>query len=200
MRLDRHVLYVRNIEAVVKDAVRFGKRLVGIALAQHVVVRNVRALLRIEDRRDLVGVQIGMDQRRVRLHAFERVEHGGKLLVFDLDEAARLLGDLLGFRRDRRDRLAAELCGADGEEVLILEIQTAALLVVVARDDAAHTFQRLRLGGVDAENLGVRIRAALHLREQRTRKLNIVRKLRGAGDFFDGVKPFYGCTDYLHFS
>ena len=141
-----------------------------------------------------------MDQRRVRLHAFERVEHGGKLLVFDLDEAARFLGDLLGFRRDRRDRLAAELCGADGEEVLILEIQTAALLVVVARDDAAHTFQRLRLGGVDAENLGMRIRAALHLREQRTRKLNIVRKLRGAGDFFDGVKPFYGCTDYLHFS
>ena len=200
VRLDGHVLHVRDVEAVVKHAVRLRKRAVRVALAQDVVVRDVRPLFGIEDGQHLVGVQVRMDERRIRLHAVQRVEHRRQLLILHLDEPAGLFCDLKALGRHSRDRLATELGRADGQEVFVLQIQAAALFIALAGDHAAHALERLRLGGVDGQDLRVRIRAALHLRIQRARETDIVGKLRGTRDFLDGIQPFYGLTDYLHFS
>ena len=198
--LNGHMLYMRDVEAVVEHAVGLGKGLLRVALSENIVVGDVRALLRIEDGQHLVGMQIGVNERRVRLHAFQRVKDRGQLLVFHLDEAAGLLRNLRAFRCDGGHGLTAELCRTHGEKVFVLKIQAAALFVAVAGDHAANAVQRLRLAGVDGEDLCVRIRAALDLRVQRPRETDIVRKLRGTRNLFDGVQPLNGLTYDLHFS
>ena len=47
-----------------------------------------------------------MKQGRARLDGFQRIEQRFQLVVFNLDQFRRGLGDLLGLRRDHRDFLA----------------------------------------------------------------------------------------------
>lgn len=56
----------------------------------------------MEDRGHLVGMQVRMDQRRVRLHALHGVGNGGQLLILHLDQLHGFVGDLRGLGRHGR--------------------------------------------------------------------------------------------------
>ena len=141
VRLDRHMLHVRNVEIVVEHAIRLFKRLVRVAFSQHVVMRDVGSGLRIKDRQHLIGAEVGVDDRSIRLHALQRVRDGGQHFVFHLHELASAARNLRRVRRDSRDRLAAIARFADRDEVSILQIQTRALSITLSRDYAAHAGQ-----------------------------------------------------------
>ena len=51
-------------------------------------------------------VRLVVDDRRAGLHALARVEDGGQLLVLDLDQGQRALGDLLGLGGHRGHAVA----------------------------------------------------------------------------------------------
>ncbi len=198
MRLDGHVLDVRDIEGVLRDVIRLGKALVDVALAELVVVGDVGARHRVEDRGDLVGAQVGMDERRVRLHALDRVGDRRQLLVLHLDQLDRRLRDVQRLRRHRRDGFAAVFRGAHREEVFVLEVEAAAFLIIVARDDALHARQLLRLRRVDAQDFRVRVGAALHLGVEHPGHPDVVHVFRLAGDLLDAVNPVDRCSDCPH--
>ena len=96
----------------------------------------------------------------------ERVEHDGQRLVLDLDQVARVLGDVAVLGDHGRDRLAVvahlldrdhvldDRAGAEGGQ------RRRVLGHVGAGDDADHARQRLRLRGVDGDDARVRVRAA----------------------------------------
>ena len=194
------MLNMGNVEAVVKCLVRFLERLIGVSFAQDIMVGDVGALLRIENRSYLVRMQIRMDQRRVRFHAFQRIKYCRKLFILDFDQFAGFLGKFFGLRSDCRDRLTFELRSSDCQEVFIFQIQTGTFLIVITGNNAAYAFQLFRFARIDLQDLCVCVGAALHLRIQRTGELNIIRELRSSGYFFNGIKPFYGRSDNSHLS
>ncbi|MPN45265.1 hypothetical protein SDC9_192832 [bioreactor metagenome] len=193
------MLHMRNIKAVVKDAVSFRKCLIHVALAQHIVMGDVRARLGIKDREYLIGTKVGMNDRRIGLHALQRVGDGGQHLIFHLDELAGAPRNLRGIRGDGGDRLTAIAGLADREKVLILQIKPRALLVALSRDYAAHTRQGFRGGEIDREDVGMRVRASDDLRIERTGELDVVRKLGGARYLFDRIQAFNGLSYDVHF-
>ena len=192
------MLDMRHIIGVLRYIVGFGETLLHIALAQLEMVRNIGACDWMEDRRDLVATKIRMDNRRVGLHTLDCICNGGQLLIFNLDQIDRLLRDLKRLSRDSRNSLAAEFGRADRQEVFILQIESAALFIVFAGDNALDARQLFSLGGVDAQNLGVRVRAALDLRVQHARHFHIVNIFCLASYLFDSVNTINRYAHAFH--
>ena len=96
----------------------------------------------------------------------ERVEHDRQRLVLDLDQVARVLGDVAVLGDHGRDRLAVVAHLLDRDQVLDDRAgaergeRRRVLGDVGAGHDADDARQRLGLRGVDRDDARVRVRAA----------------------------------------
>ena len=132
---------------------------IGIALTDDVMVGDVGMSLRVEDGNYFICMQLGMDEDGILGHTLHGVIDNGQGLVLDLDQLAGGLGDLRGLGCNGNNGLTAELNGIDCQEVFILQVQTAALGVVVAGDYIMYALQCLGGGNIDAQDLGMGIGA-----------------------------------------
>ncbi len=113
-----------------------------------------------------VRLQLLVDERRAVLLRLERVEHDRQRLVLDLDQVARVLGDVAVVGDHRRhcltvvahlldgDHVLDDLPGAEGRQRRRMPGHVGAC------HDADHARQCLRLRRVDPEDARVRVRAA----------------------------------------
>ena len=142
--------------------------------------------------------------RRAGLERLFDLEHRRELLVVDAHFRQRLERLAFTVRHDRDDRLAlvAHLVGRERRLVVLAEVEQAEQRVEIARhvgaaDHAAHAACALGLGGVDAADAGVMMRAAQHLQVQQPLELVVVEKGRGAGDMADHVLALRRLADLL---
>ncbi len=117
----------------------------------------------------VVDARVGLD----RAQPFLDVEGGGQWLVVDLDQPDRLLGDELIRRSHRGNRVAYIPDPVGLEGVLVLAHRQNAVLARhrVARDHCDYARQRLRLGGVDTDDAGVRMGRTEHLAVEHSRQV-----------------------------
>ena len=123
-------------------------------------------------------VAVGPGRGAGRMQAVERIDHERQRLVFDLDEVDGILGELLGFRRDREDRVA-DVERLVGQDRIVGRRECRH---VICRDDAEHALQLERGRAVDALHLGVRHRAREHAAEHHAVGAVVLRVFRLAGD------------------
>ena len=194
----RNVLYMGDVVGVFGDYIALGEGGVHVALAQFIVVGDVGMGLWMEDGGHLVGVQVRVDQRSVGLHALQSVEHRGQFLILHFDERDGLVSNLRGLSGHGGHCLAPILGGTDGQEVLILQIEAAALGVLIAGDDAAHAGQGLGLGDVDFQDFCMGIRGALDLGIEHSGHDDVIHIGGLTGHFFDGIYPLVRDAHRLH--
>ena len=121
---------------------------------------------------DLVGLGLWMQQRRRRLACHQRVDHGLARRIFDLDQLGGVLGNVAAFRHDQRNRLADIAHAIDRQRPLVHrrlerdQKRIGELADVIAGNDRPHAVERQRGGRVDADDVGVRMRRAEHMRVQ----------------------------------
>ncbi len=201
-RLERRVHHLLRAECVLEHMVGGGEAIVGIAVAQVIVERDVGALAALE------MLQVGERRRRlqhlvhdrVRVRGLALVEDGGQFLVLGDDEARRMLGDVRVFRQHHRDRLAGEAHLAVGEDRLVVKGRPVIGigddgLHVVDGDDAVHAFERSRGAHVDALDPSVRDGAAEDLAVQHAGKLKVMCVFGAARDLGARFEPRQRASD-----
>jgi hypothetical protein len=165
---------------------------------------DVTALHRYRIDDQVVGALV--NARRARR---ERLLHGdgcGELLVLDLDQVERFLGDFFAHRGDGGDtfapvaHLAVEdvlvFCERHGARLRRAVVQHARDALV--REDCLHTGIRKRLRRVDALDVRVRDRAALDLRVQHVREGEVTRVERRARNLAGQVGALNARADDWH--
>ena len=160
---------------------------------------------------DPLGIKVVVQQRRVGLHRLFDVDDVRQYVVIDLDQFAGLLGDR---RRDRGDR---------GHRVPVIERPLAGHAVareiaevhrpfadkrllrgdrreVLPGDHRLDPGERLGLCGVDRQDAGVRVRAALDLAPQHAGHHHVGAEIGAARDLVDPVgADRAGPDDFLEF-
>ena len=174
------VVLIRMLLGILKGSV-------GITLANDVMVGDVGMRLRVEDGNHLIGMQLGVNQNSVLRHTLHGVVDDGQRLVLNLDQLAGSLGDLRGLGGNGNNGLTAELDGVDCQEVLVLQVQTAALGVVIAGNNIMYALERLSGGNINAHDLGMGIGALYALGIQHTGPFHIAHILGSAGNFLNAV-------------
>ena len=123
--------------------------------------------------RDLVGLGVGMQERRRFFARGLRVDHRRERLVVDGNQLGRVLGQIAALGHHQRHRLAHIAHVLDRERPLVdlgLERdqeRVAELAHVLAGDHRPDAVLCQRLSRVDADNLGVRVRRANDVGVQR---------------------------------
>ena len=126
--------------------------------------------------RDLVGLRLRVQHRRRFAAGGERIDHRLQRLIVDAHQVGRVLREIAGVRHDQGDRLADIAHALDRQRPLIdrrLERDQERIgqrADVLARHDSPDAVLRQRLGRVDADNLGVRVRGANDVSVQRSRR------------------------------
>ncbi len=185
---------LRRVDTL-EDVVRLRKAFLDIAVAH------------LRGARDVV-LDALVQLRRARLHRLFRVEHRRQVLVFDLYQVERLLGDVVRGRRHRGDRLAGEAHGVAHDLKVVRQALRVGRHEIDRCEFPAGTLGRSqhgldagqRLGGarVDADDLRVRERAAQQLPVQHARHAVVDRIILAAGDFVDRVGSGDALADYTH--
>ena len=160
---------------------------IGIALTDDVMVRDIGMRLGMEDGYYFISMQLGVDEDSVLGHTLHGVVDDGQRLVLNLDQLAGGLGDLRGLGCNGNNGLTAELNGIDCQEVFILQVQTAALGVVVAGDYIMYALERLGSGNIDADDLGMGIGALYTLGIQHAGPFHIANVFGSAGNLLNAV-------------
>jgi hypothetical protein len=141
---------IARIAHVHHDAMRsFGKRAVGIPVAERTVARDIRAQALVQH------LRIG-GERRARLH------HDRQRVIVDLDQVKRVLSDVAAGRDDHRDRLT-DIAHAVDRDRPALDRRAHAddkarpvRLHLRCRDDGPNAGQRA--GGFNPDRTNVRMR------------------------------------------
>ena len=109
MTLDacRRQLLDASTYELIEDAIGLGKAALDVSVVPARVRRHVRVLLLPLDPSRVLG-EVRVQRRGVGGHGGERIQHGLELLVLDLDQAQRLLGDAEAVSGDGGDLLAGE--------------------------------------------------------------------------------------------
>ncbi len=145
-----------------------------------------------------VGVEVGVNNRRVGLHRFVEVEDGRHLFVLDVDEVDRSLRGVLVDRRHRCDALTGEPDAVAGQDRHVLEVAAVEPVADVSPGDHGEdTRQRLGRRRVDADDAGVGVRAVEQLAPQHIIERQVGRIDRQAGDLLDAVDPGDGLSENL---
>jgi|GEM_PF-5656998 len=171
-------------------------RLVGV-----LAVEAVRHAVQVKA---LVALHIIVhDGGAVLLIGLLRVEHVGQRLIFDLDELARRLGDLLGRRGDGCDGVAhaAHLVADAAHDELICQIPADGGMVgtVHAGHDRDDAGELLRVARVDALDYAVGDGAAEYLAVDHPLGVNIGGVERSAGDLQRGILADLAFADGIEF-
>ena len=160
---------------------------------------------------DALGEQIVMQQRGVGLHRLFDVDHMRQHVIGDLDQLAGLLGDCRRDRGNRRHgvpvierplarhavlRQVAEIHRPFADERLLRRDRRE----ILPGDHRLDPRQRLCLFGVDRQDAGVRVRAALDLAPQHARHHHVGAEIGPPGDLVDAVRADRtGADDLLKF-
>ena len=108
-----------------------------------------------------------MDQRRSRLQRFHRIVDVGQLLIFDIDQSDRLIGDRFAVRGHRGDRIAAHAHFVISQHRLVFNPRADENVFHIGPgENSADALQRLGLRSIDFNDARVRHRSAQHLSPQ----------------------------------
>ena len=205
MRLDVALVRHRGLELALEDHVRFAEAGVQVALGELQMRRGVAGVVALGTVHR-GRVQAVVKQRRAVHHRIADIEHRRQQLVLDLNQFERVLGDVVVGGRHRGDgvSLVEHLVRRDDVVQHPLEVGGAFagvdLFIAGARevgigDHRLHTVQRLGLGRVNADDPGVRVRAAQDPAGEHPRQIQVGAVLRRAGDFVDTVVTDRPCAD-----
>ena len=153
---------------------------------------DIPLLLLVDHHQVGIGEFLRSGEGGAGLDGLLHVEDEGALLPVHLDELESVLGHLLGVGDHKSAALhALEVghAGKRGRAVQLVPTDGHALLqfgVVVAKD-ATNAGHLPGLGGVHAEDLGVRIRRGEEAGEEHARQLHVQRVQGGAGGLLDPV-------------
>ena len=167
VRLHVDVVLLLCGERVLEHAARARKLGLDVAVGPASVGAEVGqvGLFRVHERaRVLRGVVV--NARRVRRERLGNVEHGGQLLVLDLDERERLVRGVRRLRGDGGDALADEAHLVDREDGEVAHHAPDPVGTLRTGEDSVHAGQALGGRGVDAHDTSVGVRAAEHLAPQ----------------------------------
>ena len=120
----------------------------------------------------LVGPGFGMQDRRSRAARGLEVDHGFERPVFDVHQFGRILGEVAAFGHHQRHRLADIAHALDRQRPLIDrrlqrdQERIGQLAYVLAGDHRPYAGLRQRLGRVDADDVGMRVRRTDHVAMQ----------------------------------
>ena len=120
-----------------------------------------------------VGLRLRMQQRRILGAGRQRIDHRFERRIFDLDQLGGILGDIAAVGDHQRHRLADIAHPLDRQRPLLhrrldhRHERIGQLAHVIAGDDRPHALMRQRRRGIDAHDLGMRMRRADHMRLQR---------------------------------
>ena len=210
MRLEIALVHHRHAVGLLEDQVGLGEALGHVAALQPRLLGDIDRLRRWgialdrghpRMRERLAGVGLGPRIRhrwRPDQHRLERVDRRGQHLVLDLDQVERLLGDGQLVRGHRGHRLADEDHPIDGEHRMgarrgfLLQMRD-----VGGGEHGAHARQRFGLARVDADDLGVGMRAPEELRLQHAARLDVGDVLDVTRDLVRAVGTGDGETDSL---
>ena len=193
-RLERLRARAAPAELALHHEVRLGEIVLhGPELESPVLRDVVRAALRMQH-----GVP-------ARGHRGLGVDHHRQVLVLDLDQVARVLGDVAVLGDHRRHRFADVAHPIDRHAVLHhrrareLRRRAGHLLRFRAGEDEVHARERLRLRGVDALDAGVRPVAAQHRGVRHAGEHDVVDVLAVAGQQARVLDPLEVLADVLVF-
>jgi len=203
VRLDRGVLRVLKLADGLHDHVRFGEPLLHVTDVDIDIRDDVAG--RLVDPSRIVLV---VDHRRARGEGVVDRQNSGKLIVFDLYRLYRLLGDLprlgrnggdpvtdephLGVEHPRivRGRFGVPLAGG-GEPPL---------RGVLVGQDEGDPGDRLGIGGVDPDDLGVGMRASQDLDIQGVGEVDVGDEFWSSGDKRDPINFPVVVADHAEFA
>jgi hypothetical protein len=124
-------------------------------------------------------VAVRMDSGSIRLEGGIGVHHKRQRLVLDIDQAQRILGDLLGVGRHRR-HLLTDVAHDLREQLSVLKPGDAGR--VVAAQHRPHAVERLSLRRVDPHDPGMRTRTPQDFGVELAWQAHVVGVLRLAGN------------------
>jgi hypothetical protein len=159
----------------------FAHEIRGRETALHIAERVIDFALDVSG---LAGVEVHGARRK----RFLRAEVRGQRAVLDLDQLERGARGALVLRRHRGDRLAPVANAFARQRIFVVRDRQDAVgnAAIGAREDGAHSGQRPGAARVDANDLGVGVRAAQDLPRQPSRP-QVGGEARAPGDFLDAV-------------
>ena len=206
MRLDIGLVYRLGRIAPLDDDIGLAEAGVDVALGEGHPLGDVGRMGGLGV--DALGEQIVMQQRRVGLHRLFDVDHMRQHVIGDLDQLAGLIGDCRRNRGNRRNgvpviersvarhavlRQVAEIHRPFADERLLRRDRRE----ILPGDHRLDPGQCLCLFGVDRQDAGVRVRAALDLAPQHARHNHVGSEIGPAGDFVDPVWANRASADNL---
>ena len=149
-----------------------GERNTGIGLLERALGI---AIGKLADR-NLVGLGLRMQQRRRFAACGQRIDHRFERLIVDAHQVGRVLREITRLRHDEGDGFADVAYALDRERPLVHrrlerdQERVGQRPYVLAGHDSPDAVLRQRLGRIDADNLGVRVRGANDVSVQRSRR------------------------------
>ena len=155
LRLDVALVDALRHVGVLDDQIGLGEATLQVAFFEKgfvVGIGRLRHLLREAD----VGVEVGMQYRRVVLERCERFKHCRQFFVLDLNHLERALGDVLVVSGDGGHALATEADAIVGQNRHVLHRPAPQSAPdISAGDDGVDAGDLLRRSRVDADDTGV---------------------------------------------
>ena len=199
MRLHVDVVLFLRDECVLEHAMRACERGLDIAVRPASIGAEVGQIrpFRVHERaRVLRGIVV--DERRAGRERLGNVEHGGQLLVLDLDERQRFVRGVSRLRGDCHDALAYEAHLVDGEDGEVTHEAPDPVRVVRAGEngkDAGHAFGRRR---VDAYDACMGVRASEHPAPQAALRGQVCGKAEVSAHLVRALYARGALADYAH--
>ena len=201
--LERDVQHLLRLEGVLENAVGGLEGLVGIAVLEMEIERDVGVTHTVQ------VLEVGEGARRLELVVhddlgrlgLDLVEDRRQFLVVHFDQARRLLGHVRVARDDGCDRLANIDDLVDGEDRLVVEGGPVIgmrddLADVGAGDDALDARHLHRLVDVDRLDAAVRDGGTHELGDQHAGQPHRVHVFDAAGDFRTSFEPGQRAADF----
>jgi hypothetical protein len=137
-----------------------------------------------------IGVEVGMQDRRVGLERLKRLEHRRQFFILDLDQVERALGDVLVGGGDGRYALAKEAHPIVGQYRNVLHRPAPQSTPdISAGDDGMDPWDLLRLCRVDTDDAGVSVRTMERLAPEGAGQGHIRRIASVACSLLSAVHP-----------
>ena len=168
---ERRRVAAAEVEALAEDVRGAGERRIDVARLEF-------------DVREVVSAEVVVQHRRPRRERRFRIDDRRERLVVDLDQLGRVLGDVARARDDDRDRLADVAHAVDGQHAPDAGLrlrpggdrrgERREIEQILAGDDERDTLEGACSRGVDSDDPGMGIRAAVEGDMERAGRLDVV--------------------------
>ena len=200
MSFHRHVLYGRVVESAADANISGGKCSIGVSGADLLMMSDVRVLLGKEHTLHvLVGVKIGMNQRRAVVDRLTRVENGRERIVFDSNLCTGFPRCIEADCGDCGDWFALVSNDISGEDSLVLHIEPEVIIEVGSGQNGTDAGNGFGFSGVDGDDLRRGDRRGDQGGVQHPRKGKIMRELGLPCHLVDRISSCDRCADISEF-